>query len=477
MLSEINEQVIHNTCRRPLCELSGFQLTTVVQQLAGFARWALIPEALSRFAESNPSFLPSRTTVAEPAVKMLPQDRGACWVVFATNDPDRVPLLRRAFVLPLVWSDREKTHSPQLPQGLAAMADRVLRTLAEEGHVPVDGPQWTLQFAPGSGLRRCDLSNLLLEYESGWVSLAAGLMLAIEGGVPDRTVWASAVWHEGGGLHGVAAETLSEKLNLAAEFGAREFFVSESTARTIRDQGREWPFQIRALPEGVAAPRQALLDYFNSLDVPPRETDPFERRKQYFLRSRETSHALAYYDRCLLRTVSENVHRKIVIRFPNWSATHFVTIVSGRPQLVRVGVEAISPQQCLLLYTPEENHIQQELPKVSRMLQDRGVNVTPFEFSNTADMHSSFEQAITAFARGVAPERLVFDLTPGSKLMTLTLAAVAPVGSYLYCLWHRTEKENRTNLPIPGEEIPILWQKRGPFNGLIAGETPHDSLG
>lgn len=144
----------------------------------------------------------------------LPATHGACWVIFAADRPFPLPSMRPAFVLPLRWQQGQE-HSPRLPKALTQLGETVVRACAE--HVGNDGRHWGLQ--PAEILGELDLSEMPMECRSGWASLAAGLLVAAQGGTPDPEVWATAGWDDSAGF--MPVDLLKPKLDLAAELGAR----------------------------------------------------------------------------------------------------------------------------------------------------------------------------------------------------------------------------------------------------------------
>jgi hypothetical protein len=386
-------------------------------------------------------------------------------MLFATHDPEELPLARRAFVVPLRWAEGH-THDARLPRQLQELAGYVCNPPGFTG--PLVSGSWALHLSPELG--ELDLSGLPLQCTSGWAALAGGLLLATANARPDVTVWATGAWNDAGGIRPVGH--LEAKVGLAIEQAVYHFFVPETQVeeveRLVREQGSA--LQVGALAEGERDPRKALRQYRNALDFPPLPSDPQESRCTYFLRQPDEPYSRRYYRENLLPDIVRNLGSQWA-RENSVPGTHLVTIVSDNPELVAMAIEVVRPRTCLVLYTRDKL----DKLKEARQLLDKGevgCSLVPSECASLEELRAgigaagevgpslfllnfpSLEEllagmgpAIRTFATAVDPEELVLDLTPGNKEMSLALALeVAQAGNRLYYVRH--QRQGRLVIPF-----------------------------
>ena len=90
-------------------------------------------------------------------------------------------------------------------------------------------------------------------------------------------------------------------------------------------------------------------------------------------------------------------------------------------------------------------------------LEARKVNCRPVGvFVAGAGMQADISRQTTEFTQGVAPERVVLDIKPGTKRMTYTMSRVARPGNWLFNLEAGFLEDDRRN--DPGTERPEIWQ-------------------
>ncbi len=427
-------------CRIEPGRMKPGQAAELVRRLGELASWWLHPDVLALAARALRIAWPRRS---------LPTSAGSCWIVFAQHSSMPWPALREAFLLPLQW--RENTaDSQQLPDKL--------RRLARLAAQCVHHPNWGLHLSQDAGLAQHNLSQLddHLDVDSGWAALACGLLLAAEGGTPDPDVWASGCWDPDGGVTRVG--DLPAKLRLAAEWGASTFFLPAFQL----EEAKAWllgpsTLQLCPLRAGTCDPMQALADYLYRLDAPPPpptsvDDEPgFTRCATYYLR--QPLHAAStqeYYRTALLPCIVHRQSRHVGAAYPGWRPTHLVTIVSGSDVLVELMARALRVSHVLLLHTPDQRQLERTETVRSR-LEQAGISCVTRRIHQEGmlvDVRRSLEQF-----DGVDASQIVFDLTPGTKLMTYALARAAPEGSWLVYLEHAF----REGRPQPGTERLIRW--------------------
>jgi len=446
--------------------LTGWEACRLVCQLPGLSGWLLKPEVLEKAAD----YL-AEDSVWRERVKpwrqrpSLPQDVGSCWVVTVGMNAEKYPALREAAVLPLRWQRRPADtspsgHDPRLPEDLRRIADRVIRQVAEEEPAVAEAG-WRLVLGVNNFPTALGLDLLAGSYESAFVSLAAGLFLAVWEGKPDPTVWASGAWADGG-IQPV--EGLLQKAALAAQWGARVLFVPEQQLEKLENKmgAPGGPNGLRILPLQAGKPklREALREYLDHLEVPPGREASREHRSAYFLRIADDTKARRYYREYILPEVREIWRPRLHQQAPLFQkvAPRLVTIVSKGFHLPELTGGVVQPQSCLLLYNEE---MAEEIQKVKEALKEAIgehylLNEHLFTGHTREELLQDFQKAMQEFLQGISAEGLMVDLTPGQRLMNLALYDAMPAGSF--ALVFQAEMDKKTRRPIPFTENFELWQ-------------------
>jgi len=423
--------------------------------LRGLARWWLRREVLERAATD-----PAASTWADHWTKppRLESAPGACWVLFALENPGAFPALRPALVVPFRW-EKGNPSSPLLPPSLRAEAGRVIEALRGRRELALDGVTWGLQPGPWKSPVPLDLSRLDgITCRSAWAALAGGLILAtLRRGEarPNPDVWASGSWEPSRGIQRV--DHLPAKLRLAREFGARCVFVPQSQrdeGRAIVEQDACEPVEIGTLIEGEPSAWDALAEYRHRLDAPPSIHDPFERRVNYYLRQAErhpdadSNIADHYYQNHLLPELVQTYRQQIESRWPGQPFVHLITIVSnGAPELIPIAVGAFQPRHLWLIHTtdrPMRDRQEQVREWVHQQAEDCAVH--PLAFENEEEVRSDLPARLNKVDWQDGPR--VLDLTLGTKLMSLVLDAQArPCDRIVY--WAHRQERRRV---VPGSQ-------------------------
>jgi hypothetical protein len=266
-----------------------------------------------------------------------------------------------------------------------------------------------------------------LQHESGWAPLAGGLYILKDGGKPRPDVWATGNWDGDGGV--IRVGNLEVKLELARQWGAKEIFVPESQADHVADQ-----IQPGKLKSGLQNPRDALADYLAALDAPPSPNEPQKNRVEYYFRLPAGHRKVTdYYRSNLLREIVDECRHQVEEEFSGWQPTHLITIVSHNPELIFLGGGALKVKNCLLLYTEDKENngskdgrMGQLAKECARYLKtEMNIESTFGTFRDDETMPAKIRQHVENFVQGVAHFNLAFDVTPGTKLMTLVLENLA----------------------------------------------------
>jgi hypothetical protein len=423
----------------------------IVNELPGLARWILEPSVFLRAieqTESQPSVSQPPTDWRQPPA--LPQRLGSCWALVVNHLARRFPLLRPAFVMPLSWIENAN-HDGRLPRGLSDVAGRVCDLLVRIGRIPPGS--WGLHLARDTGIDWWDLSSWELDGRSAWPSLASGLILAAHKRTPDTRIWSTGEWDEQEGFRAVDAEGLKSKLELAIEFGVRTFFVPPDQLDMARDHLAKKAgcgLAIEAFEPTSQQPNfaEATRKYLGMAGVPPGRDEPFVVRCNHYMDQVDVDRGREYYITHLMPELA-CYFRQYFPRDARW--THLVTVASGSPELVPLIAAAVRPEQCLILYTEDfKNQEQIAESDIDNASLQCGIRRAPF---SVRSMDVDFPREISRFVQGINPENVLFDLTPGNKEMSLSLAFdVAPSGSYV--IYARHEYDGKR--PRPALLPPLI---------------------
>jgi hypothetical protein len=435
-------------------------------RLGPLAYWILVPEVLRKAEEHRAELFQEHagTVNGWAARRHLEPRIGICWLLVANADPNRYPWVRPAFVLPVRWRPG-KQHDPSLPLNLRQLADDVLQTLRSQGMLECFGghdSQWCLVAYPEGAFEETNLEDLPCSFESAWVSLAGGLLLACRDALPRPTVFVSASF----GKDGLVAVQFEErKLQAALELGAKEFYVVEQQVAGLQEWVRSQGLvgvQIGSLPAGKRDVRECLQEYLFALEVPPPAEAAREKRKEYFLRIPNTrqEEAEEYYYNNLLPEIARDLQENFTRR--GWQVTHCVSILSPGFCLSELLVGATQPEVLILFYGPNEGVITKRLKQFYDRVTTSYPNLKIIDCRLPAELTKKnleeyFRKVVSDLLAGVPPRQILFDLTAGKKIMSLSLYDVIPAGAICLCAEHKFD--NKTRRPIPFTEKWDIWEK------------------
>jgi hypothetical protein len=352
--------------------------------------------------------------------------------------------------VPLSWV-KNAGRDAKLPRGLTDVAEKIRALLVKVERIPPDA--WGLHLAPGSGMDQWDLSSWDLDGRSAWPSLASGLILAAHKRTPDIRIWSTGEWDEQEGFKRVDPEGLRSKLDLAVEFDALTFFVPWDQLDTARDHLKKTPacrLAIEAFEPASQPPNfaEATRKFLAMAGVPPDQNEPFEVLRHHYMDQVDAIRQREFYITHLMPKIRDYFQQSFP-RDARW--THLVTVASGSPELVPLMVAAVRPGQCLILYT-EDFKNQKQIAEMAIKETSPQCDIQGGAFS-IRSMDEDFQREISRFVQGVDPERVLIDLTPGNKEMSLSLAfQVAPSGSYV--IYARHEYEGKR--PRPALLPPLI---------------------
>jgi len=192
----------------------------------------------------------------------------------------------------------------------------------------------------------------------------------------------------------------------------------------------------------------------------------------------------------MLKRIIEDVRKRLTTSSEQPAPDSLVTVLSSNWELVPLAISVLGAKRCLLLYTEEmaeQNRFQPNerthLESVTNWCNENSVHckIEPKEFSFDQSMPDDFEKHVNAFRQDDEP--LIFDVTPGNKLMNYCFVfdeRLTKQGDQFAYLKHSWHDESRGH--DPGEEFMVLWPAREmwPRDALLppASDTdeegPHD---
>lgn len=435
---------------------------------------------------------------------------GGCGVLFANEDPAEFPLLDEAFFLPFQWR-KLQPDSPRHPAALRQLAREVAQRVADEDE-RVSAGEWGLSLAENHGLDMVDLSDWTLkvdEVQSAWSSLAAGLWMTVNDRPPSEFVWSTGKWEAERGKWSVSPRTLGAKVRAARRYARRFARTTEEKSMRLFVPGKPHldlaslaarrpqlvpairaelaarlgipsfasttDLQVESLrdesPEAAGQParlRIGVRPVLQAMSVPPDDQAELPVRGQFYLDIVSPQKAASYYETAILRDIADWVRKPLeqVPELTGWRPDTLATVVSGSPELVMLAVRVFLPRRCLLVYTPSEREIAAKYEALKRWIenQKRGagagesvpVVVEPAPVKDQCSLAATLSRELRERLAGVSPESVLFDLTPGKRIMSLGLADAAGPGNRLLCWWHDTDPQSR-RAKITSERA-IVWQ-------------------
>lgn len=385
----------------------------LVSQFGALARWWLHHDVLERACSGGAGAVYRERLTTPPR---LPARNGACWVVFAQSSPDVYPLLRPAFALPLQWVDE---LCPQhLPKGLQEVAESVRSELQ-----PSD--EWSLRLALGGRVGNYDLSGLSEDFgfESAWAPLAGALLGAECGGHSNPEAWASGAWKRFDGVQSVGQ--VKEKVALASRHGASLFFLPEDqVTQEEKTEAARQGIELCKLTQRTSDVREALREYTKLSHIEPDEKASLDDKWNWYY-SLDEEAADEFLRKQLLTSIVNRTRaqfKKDNEDAPLPTIGRLITICGDNITLSLISVGILRPDRCLLLHSQDKQGMADNTKKAIRQYVKEIECVESLPFETDHNLALEVASAVHAFVDGVAPEEVAFDVTPGTKLMTVALA-------------------------------------------------------
>lgn len=402
---------------------------------------------------------------------------GQFHAVVAVRQPERFPVLRPAFLLPLRWQPGVG-HSPKLPKCLRDAADDVIRLFQKKDAAAEPGGTGSWSLTPSflteaEAEQEPDLSGLELLPDSATAAMFAALQLA-SWRVRGRGRVLASIDCRGGSLR--AVDFVDRKRAEAAACGARRLFLCRAgdgpAASAAAGEGGE--------PEGDhlgvkwLEPRDdiaaALQPYLEELEAPPRPDEDLEKHATFYgraLRDRQfADQRRDYYLAIPLKSLAARCRDQPVVKAigRRGPITHLIGCVApGQPPAVALLAATLEPKVVWLVHTPVEKNtdqLEKDLKAIEKHLQKgaagdgaAGCAVRRWSSQLTTMPLADLPQNLRDLLRSVESEgtgQIVVDLTNGPKRLLLAFLEVAAGHT---CLLVDSEQTGRGVYRLGSEQI------------------------
>jgi hypothetical protein len=391
--------------------------------------------------------------VVAPAAASPTLARGQCGLLLVTAHAASFPRLRPAFVLPVEWR-REARASPLLPDGLAGFSAAVLGDLGLGdlglGGLSLHLPDWLTS-------RGVDLSGLRFAYDSAWASLAAGAIVADQGGATLPDVMASAAWNHEQPTRGwfKRIEGLADKLDAAVAAGARVVFAPRENLTDVEAWRAARPdvtLDIQLLSNATDVPAKALAPVLVALEAMPtlKTGADFEQRSRYYVRLPPSAKDRYHRDE-LLEDLVGRLRPQVEAAWAFPASDRLALVVSKSWSLALLVVRLFDPAHVLLLHDGKLNDVlgilEAELPVNGRAGRARRT-VTAAECRPGGTFVGDIRAAVMRFAAG-APS-VVVDATAGYKDFQFSILSNLPANAL--AMYIATDQDLLHASAVPGTE-------------------------
>lgn len=476
----ITSQLLHRVCDVAPNEMTSIQARSIRIALGGFAKWCVSPNVLRLAQEDFNAPRDWMDDAEDSLTPALPTTRGSCWmpvVVSSDFQGDKaaslsLAALRSGFPFPFRWVP-EMDHSSRLPPSVRKLAEQIVEDLKHDKDVKLTG-RWGLQLPDEEcGLGDCDFSQFdSLTAASGWVPLTVGLLTALDpnGSEVNPSVWSTGAWASQGGV--ISIEGSRTKARAAVEFGAVRFYSPAINSNRLRKLGFLKEIQLQNIPAGEHSPSKclrSLVTDFNKRREPHAE-DSRQTCEQWFQKHPSVFQATDFYRRRLIDMEVSRCYETGHGLSPG-SVSHIVTFLSNRSELMRLTtaycMKSCRIEGCLIFYTPNDEDLAREQEPLRKELVSIGmpdIGITYQEIGDDPSQMAECRKLVRNWVEQhkIAPEKLLLDLTPGKKWMTLALLAAAPPQSRL--LYWQNDNEPGTFRVKAGSETPFPWTAGTPFS-------------
>ncbi|GIW93951.1 MAG: hypothetical protein KatS3mg110_1992 [Pirellulaceae bacterium] len=418
---------------------------SVVEHFGDWAPWVLKPELIAVARAFHP--------LTEPSLQQL-QRVGTCGVLFICTTPHSA--LQRAFFLPLQWVPKSAAHPASCPLDLHGK--KVADVLRVDGFVLRPFGQ------VGAAAVELVCQPEITSWDSAWLPLALGLLSAQAGRPLNTGTLAAGAWSQDQGLTQVG--NIEEKTELAIQLRAHRLLIPEGNECEARKVLGRHGGSLKLVPLGSGQVdfRELMRPVVTELLLEPAWEAAEQELQGYYsaLRSHgKPDDADRWYERVLVPRIAVRLREQWLAKKQSGAEGEIlVTVLSHSPSASFLAMAVVWPKRCFLLYTKD---LARYLARLEEMLAWHRELLPPdFELRRleTASQDALLE-LIGRFREETLADvpggRVVVDLTPGTKEMTLALFAEATRPSD-YALYIRSQQDPARK-PIPFTETLRVWQR------------------
>lgn len=440
---------LHALCGAKLPAVGGNHAAAeIVAALGPLAPLWLEDEVLDRAHAWRCEMMGEPCSARPPTAPVV--ERGQVGILLATRRSPPLPLLRPAFVLPVVWQAGGE-FSRRLPAGLAACAAGVLRDVGIDG-LSLRLPVWLEESS-------ANLSALEFSAASAWATLAAGAIVAEQGGVTRPDVLVSAAWTPESPTRGWigSVDGVDAKLDAAVAVGAGLVLLPQENAPEAarwRARHPDVAIEIRHLSNLPGEPRRVLAPVLHALEAAPSRAadDPFDVRSDYFVRMSDEG-SNEYYRDELVADVLPRLRPQVDGDDRLRDMSRLVIIASKSWSLGILLASLFDPCDVLVLH---DGGLSSPLQMLERTLPSCGrVGRPPREVRSAhcrpgPTFGDDVAAALAAFAAADHAGRIVIDLTAGYRDFHFSVLSALPSNAEVVFV-HATQ-DRRYSRAQPGTE-------------------------
>lgn len=403
---------------------------------------------------------------------------GACVALFVWNGAPGGELHRAwlapSFGLPLCWDGVQP--DPYIPPGLRRLEKHIVKLFApaagrNESDQPVHlrlavKPSAWKYFLEESGVKVEDL-----ECESAFAPLAAAFILRHFGGKLNAEVYATGTRGEPDSAAICPVRDIPNKIALVERLGGKELFVpygAESStvggvAVSQLEKGHYSP--VRAESERV---REALTPLLGRLAVQPPPEASLDDHIQFLEAMTDWSSDMErsrYYRTSILPIEVRDIHNRFVEDHHKPVDSLVAVVEIQKPEVCDILIRAmdIDPAKCLL-FVSGEGQLQGALAE-AQVVRMKGCP----KFEELAELFRRSVYEWLADKNNDWAERTAFDVTSGTKLMSLAMVRTAEEFHARICCLESPNYLKRCRLPVGDKSIVLLPTLGTPCRRALSG--------
>lgn len=440
----INQNLLDQCMNIAPVDWSPNEATQAVRSFGPLAAWWL-PSFILEMATEDPlvedRFRIHCQRIAQTPPS-IPTQLGSALILLA-GGPENQPEARLGFVLPVQWvAQTDREH--RLPQGLLDVAQSVHDVLISKG-VLLPQTRGRMKLQLPDALASIDLSQFSsATWDSAWLPLAGALVALHSGSVSETGVWATGQY--GSGLRPV--NDIRLKLEAAKRWGVTKLFFPKDSTDVPENAEHDELVPLFA-KSSQATLIEVLNPYLNAL-APLNQglrdrtlsEDELASRFLRFYKQRFDESDQFFKTWCLPR-MEERLRQSLQTQLNPWPTT-LITVASNTISAACLTIAVLQPKRCIILHTEAQSFVK-KAEEIMTFCQHQfpDCDIHQINVKDISTFASRSREAVTLLTPGAAIGEVTYDLTPGTKEMTLALMLeVAQPGTPLLYCRHQTTSDN-----------------------------------